>query len=70
MDHTDRIEQNKIRAFSFRERQLSKIGIENIRTSRLQKLEKDKESWLYNYDSAKQIVPNLSCLLIVKIING
>jgi hypothetical protein len=70
MDHTDRIEQNKIRAFSFRERQLSKIGIENIRTSRLQKLEKDKESWLHDYDSAKQIVPNLSCLLIVKIING
>ncbi|MBK7265056.1 MAG: DEAD/DEAH box helicase [Ignavibacteriales bacterium] len=70
MDNTDRIEQNKIRAFSFRERQLSKIGIENIRTSRLQKLEKDKESWLHDYDSAKQIVQNLSCLLIVKIING
>lgn len=70
MDNTDRIEQNKIRAFSFRERQLSKIGIENIRTSRLQKLEKDKESWLHDYDSARQIVPNLSCLLIVKIING
>jgi len=70
MDNTDRIEQNKIRAFTFRERQLSKIGIENIRTSRLQKLEKDRESWLHDYDSAKQIVPNLSCLLNVKIING
>jgi hypothetical protein len=65
-----RIKQNKEKAFIFLENQIQKIGIENIRQSRLQRLFKEKELWTQNFESSKQAVPNLIPLLIVKIING
>ena len=68
--NTARIKQNKEKAFAFREKQMNKIGIENIRQSRLQRLFKEKELWVQNFESSKQAVPNLVPLLIVKIING
>lgn len=68
--NTARIKQNKEKAFAFREKQMQKIGIENIRQSRLQRLYKEKELWTQNFESSKQAVPNLIPLLIVKIING
>lgn len=66
---TLKIRNNKDNAFSFRERQLNKIGIENIRVSRLQKLRKEKEIWMSSFDSAKQIVPELQCLSIMYLSN-
>lgn len=68
--NADRIKENKERAFAFREKQMQKIGIENIRQSRLQRLYKEKESWTQSFEFSKQAVPNLIPLLIVKIING
>ncbi|MCW3070479.1 MAG: ATP-dependent helicase [Bacteroidetes bacterium] len=67
--NTIRIKQNKEKSFVFQEKQMQKIGIENIRQSRLQKLYKEKEQWEQTFDSAKRIVPDLKCLLITKIIN-
>lgn len=68
--NTSRIKQNKGKAFDFREKQMQKIGIENIRQSRLQRLYKEKELWTQNFESSKQAVPNLIPLLIVKIVSG
>lgn len=70
--NTTRIKQNKEKekAFAFQEKQIQKIGIENIRQSRLKRLFKEKEQWMLNFDSSKHVVPDLTCLLIVKIING
>ncbi len=68
--NTSRIRQNKEKAFVFREKQMQKIGIENIRQSRLNRLFKEKELWETNFDVSKQAVPNLIPLVIVKIING
>jgi len=68
--NTTRIKQNKEKSFTFREKQMQRIGIENIRQSRLQRLFKEKELWAQNFESSKQAVPNLIPLLIVKIING
>lgn len=70
IESVDRIHQNKLKAFNFRERQLSKVGIDNIRISRLHKLMVDKENWTQNLESSKQIVPKLTCLLMMKIENG
>ena len=46
-----------------------RIGIENIKQSRLNRLYKDKEIWDTTFVSAGQIVPSLSCMLIVNIVN-
>jgi len=68
--NTETIKQNKERSFSFLEKQMNRIGIDNIRQSRLVRLAKEKEQWENSFDSAKQIVPSLTCLLLLKITNG
>jgi len=67
--NTDKIKAHKEKSFSFQERQMNKIGIENIRQSRITRLNKEKEIWESTFSSAKQIVPELTCLLMVKIEN-
>lgn len=67
--NTDKIRANKEKSFAFQERQMNRIGIENIRQSRLTRLYKEKEVWESTFTSAKQIVPELTCLLMVKIEN-
>ncbi|MCK9331020.1 MAG: hypothetical protein M0Q94_14185, partial [Candidatus Cloacimonetes bacterium] len=65
--NTAKIKQNKERNFAFQERQMKRIGIENIKKFRLKKLYKEKELWISNFESAMQIVPALNCLLIFKV---
>jgi len=69
-NNTTRIFQNKVKAFEFQEKQLKRVGIENIRQSRLQRLSREKEQWLGSFDSEKQILPDLKCLLVISIQNG
>lgn len=68
--NTDRIFQNKERAFDFQEKQLRRVGIENIRTARLQRLSREKERWFGSFDSERQILPDLKCLLAISIQHG
>ncbi len=63
------IKSNKEKSFLFQEKQINRIGIENIKQSRLTRIYNEKEIWKDTFQSSIQIVPNLSCLLIVKIIN-
>jgi len=65
--NTAKIKQNKERNFAFQERQMNRIGIENIKKFRLNKLFKEKEMWFSNFDETIQIVPKLNCLLIFKV---
>lgn len=67
--NTDRIKSDKEKAFSFQEKQMNRIGIENIRQSRLKRLMQEKEVWANTFSTAKQIVPNLSCLLMINVVN-
>jgi len=69
LENTEKIKINKEKAFAFQELQMNRIGIENIRQSRLSRLYKEKEEWENTFVTAKQIVPNLTCLLMVNIIN-
>lgn len=69
LQNTDKIKANKEKSFVFQEKQMHRIGIENIRQSRLNRLYKDKENWEANFASAKQIVPSLSCLLMLSFVN-
>lgn len=65
----DKIRSNKEKSFVFQEMQLNRIGIENIKQSRLNRLHRDKEAWDGTFESARQIVPSLSCLLLISIVN-
>ncbi|MBP7508729.1 MAG: DEAD/DEAH box helicase [Prolixibacteraceae bacterium] len=64
--NTNRIQQNKEKAFDFQLKQLNKIGIENIKQSRIQKLEKEKYKWIVSHELQKEIIPDLKCFLILK----
>ena len=68
-DNTNKIKFNKQKAFDFQEKQMKKIGIENIKRSRLQRLYKEKEIWTQTFESSKQVVPELNCILICQIQN-
>jgi hypothetical protein len=50
-------------------KQLNKIGIENIRESRIRKLDKEKYTWEKTHELQKEIIPELKCLLLMKIMN-
>jgi superfamily II DNA or RNA helicase len=67
--NTGRIKQNKQNSYEFQLKQLNKIGIENIRESRIQKLEKEKYVWEKSHELQKEIIPELKCLLLLKIMN-
>lgn len=67
--NTDKIKANKEKSFVFQEKQMKRIGIENIKQSRLNRLYNEKELWEDTFQSACQIVPSLSCLLMVNIAN-
>ena len=64
---TDRIKTNKDKALEFQSRQISRIGIEAIKNYRLQKLETERKEWVANYESASRVVPDLHCLLALRI---
>lgn len=64
---TDRIKTNKDKALEFQSRQIGRIGIEAIRNYRLQKLETERKEWVANYESASRVVPDLHCLLALRI---
>jgi superfamily II DNA or RNA helicase len=65
----EKIRGNKIKSFGFQEKQMNRIGIENIRQSRLSRLHKEQENWETTFETASKIIPNLSCLLIINIVN-
>lgn len=69
LQNTEKIRANKDKSLEFQEKQMQRIGIENIKQSRLNRLYKDKEQWEDSFELARQIVPSLSCLLMVNIVN-
>lgn len=69
LNNTEKIRANKEKSFEFQEKQMNRIGIENIKQSRVNRLHKEKEHWEGAFESSSQIVPSLSCLLMVNIVN-
>lgn len=67
--NTAKIQSDKEKSFAFQEKQMKRIGIENIRQSRLKRLYQEKELWESTFKTDKQIVPSLKCLLVVNIVN-
>ncbi len=66
-DATERMKSNKDNAFEFQARQIRRIGIDTIRNYRLQKLEAERSTWIADYQSASCVIPELQCLLALRI---
>ena len=61
--------ENRINSYNFQKSRIEKIGIENIRQSKLQSLEREHYVWLKEFESGRKIIPGIKQLLMVRI-NG
>ncbi len=60
---------NRINSFNFQKSRIGKIGIENIRRSKLKRLEHEQHAWLKEFDSNRKIIPGIKQLLMIRL-NG
>jgi len=63
-------QKNKAKAFEFQMRQVEKIGIEQIRNHRIKKYRREYEVWTQDFASSARIIPELSCMLIMRVSHG
>jgi len=61
--------ENKINSYEYQKTRISKIGIENIKQSKLQRLEREHNKWLKEFNSNQKVIPSIQQLLTIKI-NG
>ena len=59
--------ENKQKSYDFQRSRINKIGIENIRISKLKKLEKDHQQWLKEFNAGHRTLPHLKNLLSLRI---
>ena len=60
---------NRLNSYNFQKQRISNIGIENIRNSRLKKLEKEQSDWLNTFQMNQKVIPGTRQLLTIRI-NG
>lgn len=58
---------NKLRSFDFRRSRIEKIGIENIKESKLKKLQKEEEEWTKEFNLHQRTLPKIKQLLSFRI---
>ena len=63
----DRKKENRLRSYNFQKQRIERIGIENIRIAKLKNLEKDYADWKRELQMESQIVPNIKCLINLRI---
>jgi hypothetical protein len=61
--------ENRLNSYGFQKSRIEKIGIDNIRQSKLYRLEKEHEAWLKEFESGSKIIPGIKQLLMIRI-NG
>ena len=59
--------ENKINSYSFQKSRINKIGIENIKLSKLSKLEKEHDKWMKEFQTNRKIIPGTKQLLTIRI---
>jgi SNF2 family DNA or RNA helicase len=63
----DRKKENRLRSYDFQKQRIERIGIDNIRIAKLKNLEKDYADWKRELQMESQIVPNIKCLINLRI---
>jgi hypothetical protein len=61
--------ENRLNSYTFQKSRIEKIGIDNIRQSRLARLNIDHENWIKSFESNQKIIPGIKQLLTIRI-NG
>jgi hypothetical protein len=61
--------ENKKKSYEYQKLRVEKIGIENIRVSKLKKLKEDYDLWIKEFENNFYIIPEVKQVLGVKI-NG
>lgn len=59
--------EKKLRALSYAERRIKRIGIENIRNAKMRKLEAEKEDWNSAFTKGRSVVPDVYHILTVRV---
>ena len=61
--------EKKVRAIDYSEQRISKIGISNIRNSKLKRLKEERKKWQAAFEKSKSIIPDVTMILTVRV-NG
>ncbi|MBQ9636770.1 MAG: DEAD/DEAH box helicase family protein [Prevotella sp.] len=61
------IAQKKLRALDYTEQRLNRIGIENIRISKMRHLKKEREEWLGTFRKSSHVAPYVKLVMTVRI---
>lgn len=59
--------ENKIKSYDFEKSRINKIGIENIKISKLHRLEKEYNKWLEDFERNQKLIPGIKQLLSIRI---
>jgi hypothetical protein len=59
--------ENKMNSYSFQKSRINKIGIENIKLSKLSKLERENENWMKEFQTNRKIIPGTKQILTIRI---
>lgn len=59
--------ENRQNSYNFQKSRIEKIGIENIRQAKLQRIEKEHKAWLKEFESGSKIIPGIKQLLMIRI---
>jgi len=59
--------ENKIKSYNFQRSRIERIGIKNIRVSKLKRLDHEHEKWLDEYDANSKVIPGIKHLISVRI---
>lgn len=65
--HSITMRENREKAFNFQVQQAERIGIEQIKNYRVRKYKSEYETWISNYETDKQVIPELECLMMLKV---
>ena len=61
--------ENRLNSYCFQKSRIERIGIDNIRQAKLQKLEKEHKAWMKEFESGSKIIPGIKQLLMIRV-NG
>jgi len=61
--------ENRLNSYCFQKSRIERIGIDNIRQAKLQRLEKEHKAWMKEFESGSKIIPGIKQLLMIRI-NG
>ena len=59
--------ENKMNSYDFQKSRINKIGIENIKRSKLLRLETEHEKWMKDFQTNRKIIPGIKQLITIRI---